>query len=297
MTQYKQYLEKNSLKSENSQIAKEWNYKKNITLKPEMFLSQSNQKVWWICSKGHEWEAKISDRTNGNGCPYCSNKKLLKGYNDLATLNPILVKEWDLEKNNPLTPSTVFSSSHQKVWWICPNCLHKYYASISHRTNGRGCPKCKLKTLSTKNTERFFDAKKSLIKTNPELMKEWNYKKNLDVNPEKLIFGSKKKVWWICSKGHEWENVIANRTIHNQNCPYCSNQKILKGYNDLETLNPQLAEEWNYSKNIKLPSEVGIGSAKKVWWICSQCNYEWEMAINYRIKGGKCPNCKKNGRF
>ena len=128
-------------------------------------------------------------------------------------------------------------------------------------------------------------------------MKEWNYKKNLDVNPEKLIFGSKKKVWWICSKGHEWENVIANRTIHNQNCPFCSNQKILKGYNDLETLNPQLAEEWNYSKNIKLPSEVGIGSAKKVWWICSQCNYEWEMAINYRIKGGKCPNCKKNGRF
>lgn len=33
---------------------------------------------------------------------------------------------------------------------------------------------------------------------------------------------------------------------------------------------PKLAKEWNYNKNVKLPSEFMAGSGKKVWWKCSE---------------------------
>ena len=69
----REYTEKsNSLLLLNPEIAKEWNYQKNGSLKPEYILANSSKKVWWKCSKGHEWQATIYSRNQGNGCPYCS---------------------------------------------------------------------------------------------------------------------------------------------------------------------------------------------------------------------------------
>ena len=76
----REYTEKeNSLLFLNTEISKEWNYEKNGNLKPENFSANSEKKVWWKCSKGHEWHATIANRNSGRGCPFCSNKKVLKG--------------------------------------------------------------------------------------------------------------------------------------------------------------------------------------------------------------------------
>ena len=57
----------------NPELAKEWNYEKNTPLTPDGVSGRSPARVWWKCTKGHEWEAKISSRaTNKSGCPYCS---------------------------------------------------------------------------------------------------------------------------------------------------------------------------------------------------------------------------------
>ena len=58
-------------------LAKEWNFKKNNLLKPEHFTYGSDKKVWWQCSKDeeHKWEARIANRSHGNGCPFCSGQK------------------------------------------------------------------------------------------------------------------------------------------------------------------------------------------------------------------------------
>ena len=67
------------------EIAKEWDYSKNDKL-PEDYLPRSNKKVWWICPKGHSYNSVINNRTSGGAtCPYCANKRVLEGYNDLAT--------------------------------------------------------------------------------------------------------------------------------------------------------------------------------------------------------------------
>lgn len=62
---------KESLATRYPEIAKEWDYNKNGNLKPENIAPKSSKKVWWICSKGHEWQTTPSHRSRGQGCPIC----------------------------------------------------------------------------------------------------------------------------------------------------------------------------------------------------------------------------------
>ena len=122
------------------ELLKEWHPTKN-TCNPSELMPGTHKKVWWRCEKGHEWEAEIKSRVSGVGCPYCANKKILKGFNDLATVHPELAAEWHPEKNGELTPYDVSPSSGKKIWWKCKN-GHEFYAQICNRSAGRGCPKC-----------------------------------------------------------------------------------------------------------------------------------------------------------
>ena len=94
-------------------LAKEWHPKKNNS-KPSEVMPGAHKKAWWICSEGHEWEAEIKSRTTGVGCPYCCGKRVMKGYNDLATVNPDLAAEWHPTKNGDLTPEDVTEASGKK---------------------------------------------------------------------------------------------------------------------------------------------------------------------------------------
>jgi DNA-directed RNA polymerase subunit RPC12/RpoP len=267
------------------EIAKEWNYERNVNLKPEHFAPNSHKKVWWKCSKGHEWQATIANRNKGRKCPYCSGKKVLKGYNDLQTVDPALAKEWNYEKNNGLSPTEVTPNSNKKVWWRCSQ-GHEWVVAINNRTNGNGCPYC---------TGRYIVKGENDLQTvNPTLAKEWNYEKNNGLTPTDVTANSNKKVWWKCSQGHEWQATIANRN-YGTGCPYCSGRYAIKGKNDLQTVNPTLAKEWNYEKNNNglSPSEVTPNSNKKVWWRCNQ-GHEWQAIIQDRNKGSGCPICRKN---
>jgi hypothetical protein len=51
----------------------------------------------------------------------------------------------------------------------------------------------------------------------------------------------------IYDKGHEWKTSISNRN-KGHGCHYCSGQKAIPRFNDLQTVNPNLANEWNYEK-------------------------------------------------
>ena len=118
---------------------------------------------------------------------------------------------------------------------------------------------------------------KQYVSNNARLMAEWDWEKNNELGfyPDKLTCGSGKKAWWKCCRGHEWEA----RTDHRNNgigCPFCSGRYAIKGENDLQTVNPDLAEEWNYEKNNKLtPMDIMPNSGKKVWWKCNK-GHEWQ---------------------
>ena len=128
--------------TDNSALMAEWDWEKNVDVSPSKLTIYTHKKVWWKCSKGHEWESTIANRSYGTGCPYCSNRKVLQGYNDLQTINPILANEWNYEKNQGITPSNILPNSNRSVWWRCSK-DHEWQTMVYNRTNGCGCPFCK----------------------------------------------------------------------------------------------------------------------------------------------------------
>jgi hypothetical protein len=130
-----------------------WDYEKNEGISPGDVSLHTKKKVWWKCDKGHSWQALIFSRTreNGVGCPYCTGKKVLPGFNDLATLKPKVAEEWYEPLNEGLRPEDVTLGSNRKVWWQCRD-GHVWRAAIYSRTRKKsaGCPVCTGKVKQNK---------------------------------------------------------------------------------------------------------------------------------------------------
>ena len=126
--------------------------------------------------------------------------------------HPELIKEWHPTKNADLKPSNYTSGSSKKVWWLCQK-GHEWQATINNRTyKHSGCPIC--------YRNRICPIEKSFYSVYPELMKEWDYEKNSDINP-KTIRPSQRgiRVWWTCSEGHHWNTLLASRVYNKTGCP------------------------------------------------------------------------------
>ena len=101
---------------------------------------------------------------------------------------------------------------------------------------------------------------------------------------------SGKYAWWKCSNGHEWKAVILSRN-KGAGCPFCSGRVLIKGENDLLTLYPELAKEFDEEANGCKASDVFAGGETKYWWTCSLCGHKWQANISNRIKGSGCHKC------
>lgn len=286
----------NDLLTINPDLAMEWHPTKNIGLLnnkgedislPSKVGAGSTYKVWWIGKCGHQWDATIRDRNRGSGCPYCTNRKVLVGFNDLAFKYPDIAKQWHPTKNGNLRPTDVVYSSHQKAWWQCEH-GHEWEAKIENRVfNNTNCPYC---------SGRYVVSGKTDLQTKyPNIAAEWHSTKNGKLHPCDVTSSSNKKVWWICSNGHEWEAKINNRTsTGNTGCPYCAGQKVWQGFNDLATKHPELANEWHPIKNGNLrPNQVTRRSGQKVWWL-GKCGHEWDAIVSNRVAGQNCPICNRS---
>jgi DNA-directed RNA polymerase subunit RPC12/RpoP len=278
-------LKKNNLAEGNPELAKEWHPTMNGDLTPEDVTCGSGRKVWWQCSEheNHKWAATIASRNDGRGCPYCSNQKVLLRYNDLATVNPKLAREWHSGLNGDLTPSDITSGSSKKVWWQCINHTeHQWEAPVSVRKKGIGCPYCSNKMI--------LQGYNDLETTHPELSREWHPTKNNDLTTKNIVVGSAHNVWWKCSENHEWKASVVSRK-RGSGCPYCFGRFAIKGETDLATTNPRLKKEWHPTLNgNSTPSDVTCGSSKKVWWQCRK-GHEWKTSIESRNRGRGCPIC------
>ena len=142
----------NNFSAQYPEIAAEWHPTKNAPLLPEDVSAKCNKKVWWLCRKyKHSWQASVGDRTRGGketSCPFCRNKRILVGFNDLATTHPDICREWDYAKNGDLKPEEVSFGAEKKVWWICAACGHEWQAFVYTRTKGHGCPVCSRRHIS-----------------------------------------------------------------------------------------------------------------------------------------------------
>lgn len=269
-----------------SEIAAQWHPTKNGELSPGDIGSGSAAKVWWLCSKGHEWQSQVCHRAKEHTrCPYCSGRLPIKGKNDFETMYPELAAEWCCEKNDGLMPYDILPHGSRKIWWRCKK-GHSWQAPVISRTNLKaGCPICA--------GQRTLPGENDLATLRPDLEAEWHPSKNRDFKPSDCTISSGRKVWWRCKEGHEWQSVVSTRTgKDNCGCPYCYGRYAVPGVNDLETVKPELALEWHPTKNKMKPSQILPNSNKKAWWLCPECGYEWRTLIPSRsARGSGCPRC------
>ena len=403
-------------------LLNEWHPTKNGTVTPNDVTIGSSKKVWWLLpydiSDKHfdfEWDDTVWHRIHGRNCPFLSGKRIFKGFNDLASNCPNLLKEWNYDKNI-VSPDEIYRNSHQKIWWKCDK-GHEWYVSVKDRTQYHtGCPVCSGENQTSfpeqailyyvgqyfsdtmtrdshlnveldifvpsksiaieydgyfwhksskrklndirKNTickangitlirvrenglshldscieisvsqacaddelslaiskilqhlsveepnidiardrtiilNNYINQRKknSLLIMYPNVAQEWHPSKNGNLSPDLFDYGSNKKVWWLGQCGHEWQDSITHRTGMLCGCPYCRGLRVLEGFNDLASQNPDLAEEWNYDKNTNLkPTMITLGSGKKVWWKCN-LGHEWQATVPSRSNGCGCPYC------
>lgn len=135
-------LAEHSVKAELPHLLDEWAYDRNILL-PEFVSTGLIGKAWWKCRDCNEYfEQSPYKRKIGQGCPYCKNLKIKQGLNDLFTIRPDLIDEWDWENNKDCNPYELPAGSDLKVNWVCKN-NHRWVASITARANaGNNCTYC-----------------------------------------------------------------------------------------------------------------------------------------------------------
>jgi uncharacterized Zn-finger protein len=236
---------------------------------PSEFTSGSNKKLKWKCPLGHSWDSIVADRSKSKGCPYCSNQKLLVGFNDLLTTNPGIAKQahnWD--------PTTVVAGNTEKRQWIC-DLAHIWVATTNSRNRmNLGCPYCSHKKV----LQGFND----LATEFPEIGKEadgWD--------PSVVLSRTAQKKSWVCISGHKWETAVRHRSLRGWGCPYCSNQRLLVGFNDLKSTHPEIAAEadgWD-------ATTLTAGSMEKRQWLCP-LGHQYFSAIRDRAqRNTACTTC------
>lgn len=204
----------------------------------------SSKDAWWVCKNGHEWSARISSRTkSGNGCGYCSGRLPIPGETDIPTVAGWMVPLFkDKEKAYRYKPN-----SNQKEIFVCSK-GHERLQTISSVFKGSGCKICSGQEPTENNN---FSIK------NPEKSKYLkNFSEGYTVTPK-----SDKTLDFVCPLGHEFSkpvsSVVKAKSILGV-CDYCSNKKILVGFNDLWTTHPDVAlklldqtDGYRYSKGVK----------------------------------------------
>lgn len=160
------------------------------------------------------------------------------------------------------------------VHWTCRAFGHQWKTKIAERTSGDyGCPVCS----GNKAQAGFND----LASQFPQIAAEWDDEKNSAARRSDAVTAkSRKKAYWKCRKaGHQWEASIANRTRLGRGCPMCANQQVWAGVNDLASQFPEVAAEWDYSKNAPLtPHDVMARSKAERHWVCPN-GHEYTMQV------------------
>lgn len=183
----------------------------------------SARRVWWRCGRGHAWQISAYNRTGGadRGCPYCGDRKVLKGYNDLRTTHPEIAREWNKERNGDLKPTDVIANSNKRVWWKCKE-GHEWSGLVANRARkGKtdpGCPYC--------SGRKVLAGYNDLAATHPGIAAMWHPRMNKRLKPTGVQAVSRKPAWWRGECGHVYQMAVRDRVGAKPGYrPYCSGRK------------------------------------------------------------------------
>lgn len=283
----------NSLLAARPELAAEWHSERNGALQPTDVTCGSDRKVWWCCPAGpdHEWQAVVSSRTRGAGCPFCSGRRA-STTNSLAAVAPAIAKQWHRSKNGALLPNQVPAGSSRVAWWKCRRGVdHEWACKVDDRVRSNtGCPFC---------AGRRVSAGTSLAGIAPLVAKEWHASRNGELTPRDVTAKSERVVWWRCKKNpkHTWQSSIGNRIRLKRACPFCAGQQVTRD-RSLGALNRGVARQWDEERNgDRTPYDVAPSARLVAWWKCPRgADHRWSAPVYARTQPGAsgCPFCTRH---
>lgn len=195
------------------------------------YINQKTKIEFYCNMCGNKWSAvPMSILKTSTGCPACANKiirkklitKNIASSGRFVELYPELAKRFDYDKNEHIDIMDLSPKSGQYVWWKCDVCNYSWKDKVANIVNHKGnCPKCYRDNMTNNVIAYRLNKNGSLADHYPDLLNEWDYEKNIDLNPNEVLVKSNKKVWWKCQKcGREWPAKIAKRTA-GEGCPHC----------------------------------------------------------------------------
>ncbi len=127
----------------------------------------------------------------------------------------------------------------------------------------------------------------SLLAKRPDLAAEWA---DSTRTADSVSYGSTYRATWECASGHTYQMTVNARTHRNRGCPVCAGKLVVPGINDLVTLRPDVAAEWNDDRSA---ATVSVGSDYEASWRCAE-DHIWRMRVYRRTQAGRpqgCPYC------
>ena len=187
---------------------------------------------------------------------------------------PEIAAEWAHDFNDGSSPADFPPKSGRRVHWRC-SMGHVWRAIIAQRTfTGTGCPYCSGKRCLPE---------RSLSALHPEIATMWDRDKNT-FSPETVAPTSGRKVSWKCESGHTWDNTVQATVRSRGYCAKC---------NSLEIQFPEIARQWDYSKNPDTPLDVAGKSGKRRWFRCDK-GHSYKSIVSSRTgQGTGCAECLK----
>lgn len=255
-------------------LLEQWDYEKNGDIDPLKVNIQDKRNFYWKCLSGqHSFSEKISYRISNDKCPYCSGKKVLKGFNDLESQCENVMVEWDYDKNKILPSEVIYTKTTSKIHWKCFFCGDDFFTEANkHRE--RGCKICRLKMRHKRQRLEKVSSGGGIDKQKYyDIYLDWDYEKNklLDYFWEEMTPQFTKKVYWKCHTcGYEWKNSV-NAEQKRKGCRRCNKRIAQENYN-ISTKYPDIIDDWiaemndNKNPNVFLPD-----THKKFWWKCNIC--------------------------
>ena len=336
-----------------------WSPQNKLT--PSDVFPTSRDEVEWVCQNGHIWKSSIANMTTrmGDFCPICFSagssflEKIIafyikKYFNIKENYRPKFLNNKEIDiyipelkigieydgnyyhkdikkdviknelcKQNNITIIRIREYGLQTInnckCFLLSQFLKSGYPENFETTIyelllffGVKTPEINLKD----DYSSFLDfAKKTISENNLQnwcinnntqhILDEWHPIKNGTLNPRNVSPKTNTKVWWICTNcNYEYPMSISARTQSEQNCPRCqANNKLFKGYNDLETWCKQnnrldILENWDYDLNDISPSDITAHNTKKVYWKCEKCKNSYLCNIAHYTAGTSgCPIC------
>ena len=254
---------------------------RNPGVEPARVTAGSQRRLWWRCPAGHVWQARVSSRAAGAGCPTCAGRHPA----GITTTHPDLAAQLDPDRNPGVDPAALTAGSERKVWWRCPE-GHSWQAQVVNRAGGTGCPACadRQRGLRAWETRQLGPG---LRHTHPDLAAEAHPIRNPGVDLDRITAGSDRKLWWRCPAGHTWQATVRSRT-GGSGCPVCAGHQP----GPLSHTHPAVAAELHPTRNpAGLSAEqIHAGSHGVLWWRCA-AGHQWQDTPARRAQGAACPTC------